>query len=224
MNNNVCFIIPAYNEEKNIKEVITKCKKIGQVMVINDASTDNTENVSKKLGSIIINNKKNNGYDSSIPEGLKSAYKRGYKYAITIDADGQHLIKDAVKIYKHLKKNFIVTAGIRKKKQRIMEYIFEIYTNYFFDLRDPLCGLKGYNLKSTKQYGLLNKRNYIGTLVLLNAKKNGAKVLQVKISQKQRLGGSKFGGDFCGNFKIFWAFFIIVIKHIFNLNRNGNLK
>ncbi len=224
MNKNICFIIPAYNEEENIAKVILKCKKIGGVMVINDGSTDNTENISIKLGSIVINNKKNKGYDTSIQEGLKSAYKLGYKYAITIDADGQHLIKDALKIYRNLKKDFIITAGIREKKQRIMEYIFEIYTKYFFDLCDPLCGLKGYNLKSNKQFGLLNKKNYIGTLVLLNAKKNGAKVKQIKISQKKRSGGSKFGGDFYGNFKILRAFCLVVVKHIFNLNRNGILK
>ena len=90
-----------------------------------------------------------------------------------------------------------------------------------------MCGLKGYNLKITKKYGLLDKKNYIGTLVLLNAKRKGAKVLQVKISQKQRLGMSKFGGDFYGNFKIFRSFCLFIIKDIFklfNMTKNGNLK
>ena len=224
MNKNVCFIIPAYNEEKNIAKVILKCKKIGEVLVINDGSYDNTENISKKFGSIIINNNKNKGYDKSIQKGLKFAFKRGYKYAITIDADGQHLIKDALKIYTNLKKNFIVAAGIRNRKQRIMEYIFEIYTKLFFDLHDPLCGLKGYNLKSTKQYGLLNSKNYIGTLVLLNAKKKGAKILQTKISQKKRIGESKFGGDLSGNFKILKVFCTVVYKNIINSNGDCNLK
>ena len=227
MNKNICFIIPAYNEEKNIANVIIKCKKIGHVIVINDASTDSTKNISKKLGSIVINNKENQGYDTSIHLGLKLACKSGYNYAITIDADGQHLIKDAKKIYKYLKKGFIISAGIRGKKQRIMENIFELYTSFFFGLYDPLCGLKGYNLKITKKYGLLNKKNYIGTSALLNAKKKGAKVFQVKISQKQRLGMSKFGGDFYGNFKIFRSFCLIVIRDIFNLfnmKKNDNLK
>ena len=48
MNKNICFIIPAYNEE-NIAKVILKCKKIGEVLVINDGSYDNTENISKNL-------------------------------------------------------------------------------------------------------------------------------------------------------------------------------
>ena len=60
MNKNICFIIPAYNdEEKNIAKVILKCKKIGEVLVINDGSYDNTEIYQKKFGSIIINNNKN---------------------------------------------------------------------------------------------------------------------------------------------------------------------
>ena len=69
-----------------------------------------------------------------------------------------------------------------------MEYIFEIYTKLFFDLYDPLCGLKGYNLKSTKQYGLLNSKNYIGTLVLLNAnlkKKKELKFCKQKYPKKK---------------------------------------
>ena len=94
--NNIKFIkdlivvIPAYNEEKTIGKLVLEIKKICDVLVVDDCSKDGTREASFKNGAIVHSNKKNKGYSYSINFGIKKAQLLKYKYAITLDADGQH--------------------------------------------------------------------------------------------------------------------------------------
>ena len=66
----IFFLIPAFNEEKNLKKVILDYKKFGKVLVINDASKDKTKSIAKKFCDIYLENKNNIGYDKSLRKGL----------------------------------------------------------------------------------------------------------------------------------------------------------
>ena len=68
------ILIPSYNEEKTSKKIIKKLNK-NNVYIINDASTDNTKNLTKNRNIKIINNKKNIGYENSLFKGLKKTKK-----------------------------------------------------------------------------------------------------------------------------------------------------
>ena len=57
---NIIFIIPVYNEEKNLKEVLLSLKKYGKILTINDGSMDNSENIAKKYSDYYLYNKTNN--------------------------------------------------------------------------------------------------------------------------------------------------------------------
>ena len=65
------ILIPAYNEEKTIKKIIKKINKFGKVLVVNDASEDKTKKISISAGALVINHKKNLGYNKAIDTGLK---------------------------------------------------------------------------------------------------------------------------------------------------------
>lgn len=84
----VTFLIPAYNEEKNIENTINAIKNVDypkkEIIVINDGSTDNTLNIIKKIRGIKILSKKNSGKANSLNQGIKIA--KGELIAVT-DAD-----------------------------------------------------------------------------------------------------------------------------------------
>ena len=61
-----CIIIPALNEEKSLGAIIKSSLIYGDVLVVNDASDDNTLKVSLKGGATVINNRVNLGYDKSL--------------------------------------------------------------------------------------------------------------------------------------------------------------
>lgn len=100
----VLIIIPAYNEAKTIEPVLRSLMEpdiysICDVLVMNDASRDGTQYIVRKLGLNCVTHVYNLGYGSGLQVGYKYACRRGYKYVIQIDADGQHDPSNVLKIY-----------------------------------------------------------------------------------------------------------------------------
>jgi len=83
--------IPAYNEESNIENLIKSAKNhVDSVVVCNDGSTDNTANIAKKAGAVVISHKINKGYGAAIISLFDYARENNADVMITIDGDGQH--------------------------------------------------------------------------------------------------------------------------------------
>ena len=116
----IVVIIPVFNEEKNISYVIdsvlTYCDKI---IVVNDASTDSTQNIleqyiNEKL--VIIKNPKNLGIGGATKIGITKALELNAEYIIKFDGDGQHSSQDIPKFINYLKReNFDYVKGNRFK-------------------------------------------------------------------------------------------------------------
>ena len=119
---NIIFLIPAFNEEKNLKMVIFQFKKHGAILVVNDGSTDDTEKIAKKYSNYYIKNFSNKGYDYSLQKGLRYISKNlnCLKYVVTVDADGQHRSSEVKKIIKQLNK-YDVVVGSRNFYNRKIE-------------------------------------------------------------------------------------------------------
>lgn len=85
-------IIPTFNNVSTLKEVLTGVMDVcGNVIVVNDGSSDNTFDLLNQFDGIeVITHNKNRGKGAALNSGFRKAYGLGYKYAITIDSDGQH--------------------------------------------------------------------------------------------------------------------------------------
>jgi len=86
----VAIVIPAFNESKMIASVVTGLSAYGVPIVVNDGSTDNTEQLARDAGAIVVSHTLNSGYDKAIASGLARAIAEGFDFAITADGDGQH--------------------------------------------------------------------------------------------------------------------------------------
>jgi glycosyltransferase involved in cell wall biosynthesis len=94
----ISIVIPAFNEEKAIEEVILSLKhKIpeSEIIVVNDGSEDQTEQIAKNAGAIVLNNDTNMGYGYSLRAGTLRAKR---EYLLFCDADGQHTVDDVLKL------------------------------------------------------------------------------------------------------------------------------
>ncbi len=105
----VLIIIPAYNEGKTIGDLLEKLSQpeiaeIADVLVMNDASKDNTAQVVRAHGHKVVTHVFNLGYGSGLQVGYKYAERNEYRYVIQMDADGQHDVSNIHKIYESLKK------------------------------------------------------------------------------------------------------------------------
>jgi len=92
LNNNLAIIIPAYNETGRIASTIAGIRKYtdADIIVVNDGSTDDTTVEARQAGALVIELPFNLGYGAALQTGFKYALKRGYRFAVQMDADGQH--------------------------------------------------------------------------------------------------------------------------------------
>lgn len=92
--NKGCVIIPCYNEATNITGVIEEVSQFAgnfDILVINDASTDQTSQAARNTEkATIIDLPANLGVGGAVQTGLKYAKLSGYPWAIKLDGDGQH--------------------------------------------------------------------------------------------------------------------------------------
>lgn len=92
----IMVIIPTYNNEKTLTAVIEDVLLyVKDIIVINDGSTDNTPALLENYPDLqVITHPTNKGKGTALKSGLIQAQKAGYRYAITIDSDGQHFASD----------------------------------------------------------------------------------------------------------------------------------
>lgn len=91
-----CVIIPTYNNHKTLERVIKGVLLYTDaVIVINDGSTDSTPQILAQYPQLaVIHQPQNRGKGIALQTGFNAAKSAGYKYAITIDSDGQHFPDD----------------------------------------------------------------------------------------------------------------------------------
>ncbi len=207
-----CVVIPAYNEELTIAEVVKNIYPIiKDIIVINDCSTDGTIKILEKLPVKIITNKTNIGYTKSLEKGFQFAFNIGFEYSISFDADGQHDPKDIYQVIKIIKdKNPDFVVGKRNHKNRLMEIFIGMYTKKKFKISDPFCGLKALKRDLYFKYGCLENRYTIATEIYLTSARNGFFFEEIKISSIKRDGKSRFGSSLKGEFLELKAFINIL--------------
>jgi dolichol-phosphate mannosyltransferase len=85
------IVIPAYNEEASIEEVVKKCQRYADVCVVNDASTDATPQILASIARVhCIHHQKNTHIAGAILDGMRYAFEAGYDFCITMDAGMSH--------------------------------------------------------------------------------------------------------------------------------------
>ena len=87
---NFLVMIPAYNEEAGVADVISGSKVFLPVIVVDDGSTDRTAEIAEKAGAVVIRQVPNQGKGAAMRAGFRYALEHGYEAVITLDADRQH--------------------------------------------------------------------------------------------------------------------------------------
>ncbi|PCI59758.1 MAG: glycosyl transferase [Gammaproteobacteria bacterium] len=83
--------MPAMNEASSIAEIVLSVITLGyQVIVVDDASSDNTKIEAQKAGAMVLTHLVNLGAWKATQTGLRYAKKLGFNIVVTMDADGQH--------------------------------------------------------------------------------------------------------------------------------------
>jgi glycosyltransferase involved in cell wall biosynthesis len=107
-------LIPAYNEEGRVGAVVREAKKyVDLVIVADDGSADNTAKEAEEAGALVIRHPQNMGKGAAVATLIKAALAADAKYAVLLDADGQHDPADIPKFLQALKSGADHAAGNR---------------------------------------------------------------------------------------------------------------
>jgi glycosyltransferase involved in cell wall biosynthesis len=201
----VAIVIPAFNESEVIAAVVTGFSAYGVPIVVNDGSTDNTEQLARGAGAIVVGHRLNSGYDKALASGLARAVAEGFDFAITADGDGQHQPTNIETVLCELSDGADLVVGVRDRFQRFSETLFSILASRLWGISDPLCGMKGYRLSRLRGVNSLQSYSSIGTELVIRAVRSGWNIKQIPVSTRDRKDQSRFGVGVYANWVILRA-------------------
>jgi glycosyltransferase involved in cell wall biosynthesis len=203
----VAIVIPAFNEAETIGDVVLGAIAFGQPLVVDDGSHDLTGERARSSGAFVVALPRNLGYDGALNAGFAEAARQRFEYVITMDADGQHSSGNIKTIVDALQGGADVVLGVRQTRPRLAEHLFAFATNQRWQIRDPLCGMKGYRMSVYNQLGHFDSYNSIGTELALYAARANLSITQVPVKTRDRRDAPRFGNILSANIRIFRAMF-----------------
>lgn len=169
---NVMIGIPAFEEEKNIGEVVSKAKEYGTVVVIDDCSTDNTAKNALDAGAQVITLRENGGYGNALAQLFAEAV--AYDVLITLDGDGQHNPDEIPAFLRALKNADMITGNRFMGKTDIPSYRsagVEVISS-LVGMQDSQCGFRAYNKKAIRTIKITERGMGASLEILRRAKEN----------------------------------------------------
>ena len=95
--NRLCVLLPAYNEEKAIGNVVRRVLAVTLddvqivALVVNDGSRDGTARIAEEAGAIVVSHERNRGVGAAFRTGVEWARSRSFDFLVHMDSDGQVL-------------------------------------------------------------------------------------------------------------------------------------
>lgn len=187
-----CVLIPTYNEASAIKDLVGKIRLHGlMAVVIDDGSEDNTAEIARQSGAVVLGNLKNQGKGASLKKGFNFALEEGYDAVITMDGDGQHK-PDDIPFFLRLagSSDTAIFTGNRMSKTRNMP-LLRLFTNRFMSwlislisgqkIPDSQCGFRLIKKEVLQKVSLRTSKYETESEILIKASRAGFKIESVPI-------------------------------------------
>lgn len=200
----VLVVIPAYNEEKNLKRVMDNFLRVCpqfDYIIINDGSTDGTEEICRQNQYHYISLPVNLGLSGAVRTGMKYASQKGYDMVLQFDADGQHLpeyIQDMVDYMVQEKCNVVIASRYYKSKMpfrmrtigaKLITAAIRLTTGKY--LSDPTSGMRLYDKHIIEQF-VKDENNSPEPDTLCYLMCLGADVREIKVEMEDRTEGKSY--------------------------------
>ncbi len=188
----IVAVMPAFNEEKAIGQVLLKLKKYtDQVIVVDDGSRDQTSQIASENGAIVYRHPINRGLGGALGTGIKAALLNGADIMITVDADGQHDPEEISSMIRPILDNEAdVTIGSRFLIKQPMPLFRKLGIPFFnlmafvlFNIRstDSLSGMRAFNKKAAQSLEIHASGMEASLEILKKSQTLGLKIKEVPI-------------------------------------------
>ncbi|HIQ32400.1 MAG TPA: glycosyltransferase family 2 protein [Methanothermococcus okinawensis] len=194
----IYVVIPAYNEEKVIRDTLRKLKDEGyhNIIVVDDGSRDNTSKIAKEEGVILCRHIVNRGLGGALGTGIRCALEYNPRVIVTFDADGQHDPRDIEKVVKPiLYEGYHMVVGsrlmdekelrnmplVKRVGNRILNIITYLLGGYL--VTDSQSGLRAFSRRAAEVIlsNLKSNRYEVSSEFIIIARREGLKFKEVPI-------------------------------------------
>lgn len=200
----ILLIIPAFNEEDSILDVISPIKNTEyDYVVVNDGSKDGTAEICTINEINMINLPKNLGIGGAVQAGYKYAYQKDYDVAIQIDGDGQHDIAYIPALIHEIETGSDLVIGSRflkapsdgafqstiLRRLGIKWLTFLLRVTSGATITDPTSGMRAANRRTIEMFCESYPIDYPEPESIAEAIREGLIVKEVPVIMKERQGG-----------------------------------
>lgn len=198
--NNLTIIIPAKNESKGLALILPNIRKLypeAEVIVVNDASSDETVSVSQSFGAKIVSHPYSKGNGAAIKSGLRSATR---EVVVCMDADGQHQPEEISILLDKLAEGFDMVVGARNRSGQAGAH--RSFANGFYNrfatwmvghkVEDLTSGFRAVRRDKFLEFiSLLPNKFSYPTTITMSFFRAGYSVAYVPIDVQKRVEGTK---------------------------------
>lgn len=198
------IIVPAYNEEGNIENVIQRIRGASSdydIVVINDCSKDRTKEKAEAMGVPVISLPVNLGIGGAVQTGFLYAYYNGYDVALQLDGDGQHnpeYVKDLIAPIGNGEADVVIGSRFIQKKgfqshwlRRVGIRMFQVLNNVLLrqNITDSTSGFRAYNAKAVALLQRLYPSDFPEPEALFILKRCGFHIVEIPVEMNSREAG-----------------------------------
>lgn len=184
-------VIPCFNEVGSIGSVVRAVLQyVATVWVIDDGSDDGTAREAEEAGAKVLRHERNLGKGASLRDGISAAKAEGYKYAVTLDGDGQHDPKDIPRLLAMAYAGGDLIVGNRMESCVEMPKI-RFFVNRWMSQRlarklgvecpDSQCGFRAVRLEAWGKLELRQNRFEVESEMLAAFARAGMKIVFVPV-------------------------------------------
>lgn len=203
----VTILFPCLNEEKSVGVCVKEASQVmknhkihGEILVVDNGSTDNSVSIAQKNGATVIHESKR-GYGSALLKGFKNS--KG-KFIIMADADASYELQKIIPIINLLREGYQYVNGSRLKGEiskgampilhrrigvPILGFILKLFGGGSFS--DSHCGMRGFTKEAINSLNLQGSGMELASEMILLAKRKNLISTEIPINYSPRLGSSK---------------------------------
>lgn len=207
----ISFFCPAYNDEENLPSLVEKTMQVLQqlcskfeIIIIDDASPDNTSNIADNLAKKyapnikVIHHIKNKGYGGALLSGFHQAKK--YPYVFYTDGDNQYDVSDLKRMLPFIHTyDAVIGTRIQRNlnwKRKLQSNVYNMIIRFLFGLNcdDINCAIRLFRRKTIDKLNLFSTSAFLPAEILIELKKHGGRIKEVEVKHYLRLHGEASGG------------------------------
>ena len=206
----VVVVVPAFDEEACVSQVVTAVRGQGYgCVVVDDASTDRTAELAEQAGAVVIRLPINLGVGGALRAGFRFAVEAGAHTVVQVDGDGQHRVDQIGALLEHLTNgsfDMVVgsrfapggvpppVSGVRRSAMRVLSGTLRRRSG--LTITDPTSGFRAIRDPLLRAFAADFPHHYLGDTfeALLVAGRRGYRIAEIPVAMNARQGGRPSAG------------------------------